>query len=470
MAEAVPNEKLRRYLRELTPEARALLAAELERAQLRGEDPPGAAMILEELRAEIRDSGRKLPRLGNAQRLFFAPIEPFLVDDAPERKHHGRIARACLTPIWEWIARDLMPQEAKTYVEQVNLLLGANGKKDADQVARAFQDIAEQRMREVQAAAKGDVKAARRAAAQIGTPHAIDDVREIGAILRVRDALGVIASRLPASISSLADEQLENVKTLLESPMGRHRDVFLYALLLVLNRLGSPWQLVRLAVQAAGSDAAARIAETPFSVAVDIVLADVGRMVAALRESMKAGRAAEVATHLKDVHDTVRALRTELDFSSDSGWARQLGGFRAEVSKLLQAEIESLPGQVRRVLRPRPLKETGANATLDATDVAEIEAKLVLAAACRNYSGELAFSEASRRVHSDLQNYFDSGTQVLIDRLRTSPPAERSFRQSQADAAVRFCAKLFGADFASTLAKAAEVAAKGEQKVANAKA
>jgi hypothetical protein len=69
-------------------------------------------------------------------------------------------------------------------------------------------------------------------------------------------------------------------------------------------------------------------------------------------------------------------------------------------------------------------------------------------------------------VHSELQNYFDTGTQVLIDRLRTSPAEERSFRQSQADAAVRFSAKLFGADFASLLAKAADVAAKDEQKAA----
>lgn len=469
MAEAVPNEKLRQYLRELTPEARALLAAELERARLRGEEPPGTTMILEELRADQRDAGRKLPpRLGNAQRLFFAPIEPFLVDDVPERKHRGRVSRVCLTPIWEWIARDLMPQETKTYLDQVNLLLAANGRRDADQVARAFQDLAEQRIREVQALGKSDTKAARRIAAQIGTPQALEDVREIGAILRVRDALGVIASRLPVSISNLADEQLENVRTLLESPIGRHRDVFLYALLLVLNRLGSPWQLIRLAILAAGSDAAARIAETPFAVAVEVVLSDVARMISGLRDSVKAGRGAEVATQLKDVHDAVRALRTELDFSSDSGWARQLAAFRSDVSKLLQAEIENLPGQVRRVLRPRPPKEIGPSGVLDPSDVDEIEAKLVLAAACRNYSGELAFSEATRRIHSDLQNYFDSGTQVLIDRLRTSPPGERAFRQSQVDAAVRFCAKLFGADFAITLAKAAEVAAKGEQKVAKA--
>ena len=69
---------------------------------------------------------------------------------------------------------------------------------------------------------------------------------------------------------------------------------------------------------------------------------------------------------------------------------------------------------------------------------------------------------------SDLQNFFDSGMQILLDRLRASPPAERSFRQSQVDAAVKFCAKLFGSDYASLLAKAADVAAKGEQKAVTA--
>jgi hypothetical protein len=468
MGEALPNERLKQYLRELKPQARALLAAELERALLRGDAPPGASFILEELRGHARDAGRKPPRLGNPQRLFFAPLEPFLVDDAPGRKHRGRISRACLDPIWGFISRDLMPQEAKAYAEQVNLLLAANEKTGAEQIARAFQDLAEQRLREALIAIKGDHKAQRRVAAQIGTPHAIEDAREASAILRVRDALGVIASRLPASISNLADEQLDNVRALLDSPIGRHRDVFLYALLMVMSRLNSPWQVIRLAIQAAGSDAAVRIAETPFAIAVEIVLTDVERMVAALRESLKAAQSGEVAAHLKDIHDAARALRTELDLSGDSAWARGLAALRAEVSKLLQAEIENVPGQVRRMLRPRPAKETGPDSALDAGDVAEIEAKLVLAATCRNYAGELAISEATRRVHSDLQNYFDSGTQVLIDRLRTAPPPERTFRQSQVDAAVKFCAKMFGADYASLLAKAADVAAKGEQKAAKA--
>jgi hypothetical protein len=463
MAEAVPKDKLRQYLRELTPEAKALLAAELERALLRGEPPPGAEMILEELRSEARNGGRQMQRAGNPQRLFLVPLEPFLVDDV-ERKHRGRVPRASLDPLWNWVCRDLAAQEAKAYTEQVTVLIGANEKKGAEQVARAFQDLVEARMRETLARIKGDDKARRQVAFQIGTPNAIEDLRETATIFRMRDALGVLGSRLPATISNLADEQLENVKSLLDSPMGRHRDVFLHALLVVMSRLAAPWQLIRLAIAAAMTDVAARVAETPYAVAVEIVLTDVDRMIASLRESLKARRSSEIASTLKDIHDAVRLLRTEMDLSGDSPWARQLAAMRSEVSRLLQAEIDTLPGQVRRVLRPRPGKEVGPESTLDPDDVAEIEARLVLAATCRNYASELAISEATRRVHSDLQNFFDTGTQVLLDRLRASPAGERSFRQSQVDAAVKFCAKLFGTDFASTLAKAADVAAKGEAK------
>ncbi len=402
MADAVPNDRLRQYLRDLKPEARALLVAELERATLSGEGPPGAALILDALRDETRKAGRSFPRVGSPQRLFFVPVEPFLVDDIPERKHRGRISRVCLGPMWDWISRDLMPEETKTYVDQVNVLLAANEKGGAEQLARAFQDLAEQRMREVLGAVRTDEKLHGRLAAQVGTPHAIEDVREIAAILRVRDALDVIASRLPATISNLADEQLENVSALLELPVGRHRDVFLYALLVVMTRLGSPWQLIRLAVHAAKSDVASRVVGTPFAVAVDVVLTDVERMISTLRRGLKAGRGEEVVGLLKDIHDAARALRTEMDLASDSPWARQLAASRGEVAKLLQAEIDNLPGQVRRLLRARTARDVGADATIDAHDVADIDAKLMLVAGCRNYASELADQrgDAARHVRS----------------------------------------------------------------------
>ena len=77
MAEALPLEKLRTFLRALNPEARALLLAEIERAEQRGEPIPAAEFLLRELRGDTRPSGREADRAAMPARLFFAPLEPW---------------------------------------------------------------------------------------------------------------------------------------------------------------------------------------------------------------------------------------------------------------------------------------------------------------------------------------------------------------------------------------------------------
>ena len=155
----------------------------------------------------------------------------------------------------------------------------------------------------------------------------------------------------------------------------------------------------------------------------------------------------------------MRALRTEMDLSGDSPWARELAALRSNISDLLRAEIETMPGRVRRLLRPRTTKEIGPNLELDPIEVAETEARIELVGACRNYAGEFALNQVAPRVHADLQNYLDTGTASLLEALRSAGPADRKFRQSQVDAAVKLAAKLFGAEYASLLTKAAGIAA-----------
>ena len=62
----------------------------------------------------------------------------------------------------------------------------------------------------------------------------------------------------------------------------------------------------------------------------------------------------------------------------------------------------------------------------------------------------------TQRTFTELQQCLDTGTQTLLDALRGAGDGERAFRQSQVDAAVRFCAKVFGQEYASLLTKAAE--------------
>src|SRR5262245_9984043 len=190
-------ERLRTYLRDLSPEARSLLITEIERGKLRGDEMPAMALVLQELRSAGPQPVREPARIGKPARMFFAPLEPFLVDDRPERKHPGRIARAALDPLWQWICRDLMPTEAKVYSEQIGQMLLAGDTNAAKQLARVLQDRTVRRIPEAIAAAAADDKSQRRLARQVGTPQALDDLREIVGVLKVRDALAMLGSRLP---------------------------------------------------------------------------------------------------------------------------------------------------------------------------------------------------------------------------------------------------------------------------------
>jgi hypothetical protein len=151
-------------------------------------------------------------------------------------------------------------------------------------------------------------------------------------------------------------------------------------------------------------------------------------------------------------------LRSEINMSFDSPWSRQLAAVRNDVSALLKSEIETTPGSVRRLLRPRPNKEIAPGSQLDPLDVEQTEARVAFICACRHYAAELALSEATMRAHSELTHILDTGTKVLLESLRQAGNDDRPFRQSQLEAGIRFCRPVFGAEYAGTLAKAAEVA------------
>jgi hypothetical protein len=298
---------------------------------------------------------------------------------------------------------------------------------------------------------------------QIGTPSALDDARDLLAILAGRDVLAAMASRLPGHIANLAETQLEQVKSILDSCTAGADALLPFALILVMGRLASPWQLLRLAVRCADGDDALRVAATPYAIAVKITLADIERMVGELKADLKGGRSLAVTALLKCIHDAVRGVRSELDLTADSPWGRQLAAIRSEVSDALRMKIESTPGRVHRLLRPRPAGKTATAARLDPDEIAETEALIGLLGACRHYASELAVSEVTLRASTELEQYLDTGTRSLVEGLRGCEPAGRPFRRSQVDAAVRFCARVFGPQYAALLVKAVEVAANSER-------
>src|SRR5690242_4918024 len=140
MIPMVRPERIWEFLQRLSPLTRSCLLTELERLELCGVEIPGSADIQAKLRAEFRKDGSSQNRdRSSPSRYFFAPLEPLLVDGAPEHANSGRIARSSLTPIWEWISRDLLPTMARDYLAKMKELIASDRQREAQKETSVFQ-------------------------------------------------------------------------------------------------------------------------------------------------------------------------------------------------------------------------------------------------------------------------------------------------------------------------------------------
>jgi len=450
-------DRLKDYLGQLPPQAQALLMREFERAIERGEDTAVASLVLEQLRKVARGPGQGTsPRSRDAARLLFRALEPFLVEgNLPARP--GQIRRASLSPVFQWLARDGAPEQMREYETTL-----ANDDGGGLEVAiRKLQLAAADAIFKITAPSGGDKQ---RALTRIGPPDVIEDLVPIGSVFHARDALDAFGSRVPGFIRVFGDSQIASVSAALNIPTLQTPQLLPFALTMIMQRLTAPWQIIRIAIKMAASDDELRVAATPYGIAVTIALHDLFCLASGLRSDIRRGHFANVAENLKSLHDGVRGLRTELDLRNDSTWGKQLASIRADISNTLQSEIESVPGRVRRILRQRPDKDIPAGARVDTAEVDEAALLIGFVAVCRTYASELAINEVTLRTYSDLQHYVEQTTESLVQSLRGGDSKARAYRQTQAQAAIRFCEALFGNEYASLMSRAVENALTGERK------
>jgi hypothetical protein len=455
-------ERLKEYLGQLPPQSQALLMREFERAIERGQDTAVATLVLEQLRKVVRktDVTEKAPkpRIEDVARHLFQPLEPFLVDgNVPIRP--GQIRRASITPVWQWLIRD-GAVDAVYEFEKVLADL-PDDREPPEAALRKLQLAVADAIFQVTSPTDG---ANQRTLTRIGAPNVIEDLVPMGAVLQAREAMESLSGRLPITLRVFGDSQIATTCEALNIPTLQTAQLLPFALSLLVQRLASPWQVIRIAIRMAASDDEVRVAATPYGMAVTIALHDLFCLAVSLRTDIRRGQFGSVPDNLKALHDGVRGLRTELDLRQDSTWGRQLASIRAEISNTLQSEIDSVPGRVRRILRQRSDKDILAGARVDGTEVDDTAALIDFVAVCRTYASELAINEVTLRTYSDLQQYVEKATEALVQSLRAGDHRARAYRQLQANAAIRFCEALFGREYASLMSRAVDNALTVEHK------
>ena len=349
-------ERIQEYLQRLTPLARGNLLTELERLELCGSEIPGSVEIMGKLRAEFRKDGSKRDRIGNPARYFFAPLEPLLIDGAPEHANSGRMLRGSLSPIWEWINRDLLPTMARDYVSGISKLIAADNQREARQVAAAFQTKVVKSLENTFGSPDGADQARVKLATYTASPAAHSDLTKMLCVLRAREALAKFGDALPVTLEKFDDSRLSKVTALLDEFRKTNAEEIPFALALVAMRLRTPWQLIRLATKAAPSKNAADIAATPYAIAVSMVLDRLDDKRSALRVALRNNRVLVAKELLTDIYDTEYALQVRIDLLEESDWGERLRHLMTAIAALVEAEVSRFPANIGHVLGSRSLR------------------------------------------------------------------------------------------------------------------
>jgi len=348
--------RIKEFLQRLTPPTRSNLLDELERLELSGAEIPGAGEVMETLRAEFRGGGQTQKRNSAPARYFFAPLELLLVEGSPQHGTTGGIQRASLSPIWEWISRDLLPTMTRDYVKNVTELMGLDKQREARQAASIFQTKVAKSMENILSSPDSAGQIRGRLGAYTASPLVFDDLTKMLGALRARDELAKLNEALPAKLTRFEDAEIAKISPLLDAFAKTRREQVPFALMLVAKRLRPHWQLIHLATKAAPNKAAASVAATPYAVAVAMVLDRLEDKRGLLRLALKQERILVAKEILVDIYDTEFALRVRIDQFAESDWGQRLDVLMASITELVENEISRFPDNVGHVLGSRSLR------------------------------------------------------------------------------------------------------------------
>ena len=349
-------DELWEFLQRLTPLSRSCLLSELERLDLCGIDMPGSSEIVTKLRAEFRKDGSNQAHATNPQRYFFAPLELLLIDGAPDHPNAGRLSRNTLTPIWEWICRDLLPTMARDYIKAINEAVAVNNPKEVQKVASTFQVKVVKVLENTLASPDSTAFARGKLNQYTASRTAFEDVTKMLQVLRARDVLPKFNEKLPEKLVKFDDAQVAQVTAQLNSLKKTNADALPYALALVARRLKTSWHLIYLATRAAAGKSVTDIAATPYAMVVPMVLDRLDDKRLALRVALKHNRVLVARELLADIYDTEHALKVRIDGFEASEWGIRLQHLMDAIAALVAAEVSRFPANVGHILGSRRLR------------------------------------------------------------------------------------------------------------------
>ncbi|WP_417667311.1 hypothetical protein [Roseibium sp.] len=460
--EIVTN-KIRNYLQELSPRAVETLVRNLEKARDDGSADAHAELILaasldllrkRDLNIEVQQNG--VLRRNQVQRLFFTPLDEFLINEHLPNKQEGRVHRAVLNRVWQWIGRDVLPADVKRVLESA----------ENTSVSEERIDSLVKNLRKRSVDALGDVltridnseKERRRLSMEVGGERGIADLRDI---YKIFNAEGWLMPFLEAVPESLDEDRLRNsqgVLKMVEKAATRFPDHVSVVAAALLERSSTPSSLCAFAGRLVGTDDAKAISSSRFAPFVDVVLSEAERLNVLAHEHRNHNPdPVAFSQALSEYHTLVRGVELDMDLSHAGRWHKRLSDTKKDISEIVDRELRNAHGAVRRSLQV-PKFDAEGKLEQDQLAIDEAVRALRVVVMVRNASETFAVNDIGKRTRQAVEQTLEIVTRSLISDLHSTFGKPREAQIAAVDVAIMLSEIYFGTDYAQQLRRSRQSA------------
>jgi hypothetical protein len=455
-------EKLAAVLKGVSPAVARFVIHEIEVNRRRGQDEPIYEMVLSTVRGVIRESGEKVERVKTAKRLFCALFEEFLVDRTLEEHQRGRLDRASIAPIWDWLVSGWGPRDLGPIVEKLEIEFKRDNPPG---VAPLVVELCAQANAAIRAGllrVQGDQNEQRRLAVRLGGTRVLKDVVQLQRILMNMQALARVRAALAQGTIIRNDEHAEQLARAMRQGIADVPRSPELPIAVMMGRLARPIEIVRLVVIALGQRDGTRISSSPFAPAVDLLIYDMGLLGLEILESVRRRKGVAATLYwLSRLHEYSTEMLDRADISLRSEWGKKLLAIRNSVSAELDREITGVPPLLKELYRRRPDFAKGSSLRdPDTATVFDVTHGLVLLVGCRPYLDQLSLNQTISRTDSEVRRYLRIVADALVADIRNHEGEARACARAWFETAVQFTRIVFGEEDAKLLARSGDVASR----------
>jgi hypothetical protein len=431
----------------------ARLAKAIEVDRLSGGTALPHELILDAVRPILRrtQNDRTLTPL----RLFCMPFEDLLSVQPRKDKIRGRIARASIMPVWNWVSQKLVPDAAASFSIGVKTTSVSRKPDDALNHAAEFWTIAAHAID----SALGSDRERKAARAVLGDDLLFADAQDMARLLSIGKDIMELHNVLPRHTPGLTEDLTWKLREIYDRVVQTTPDSAPYIAVVAMHRLERPWEALKLPLQISRQTQDTMISNTDMGLVGEILFGDIEFHAAYIRNAHpRQFNADELVNHLASFTTLSSGIVKGVEMRRDGKWGQRLMKDRAAVGEIMD---DFMARSTKDILAALPTIKSGSYAggprvpdlahapDPEKTDRALSYARLVIG--CRSFAAAGSFGASNKEALDEVTVAISRYNEDLLKELRAADSETFANAEQFFSLAIDLVAILFSTEEAELL-------------------